>query len=168
MSMRRTIVKFGVTTAFLLTLLAAGLGATVHAAPPSSGPTPNVPVCTNFIYVDKPTSGVAASNGGYTLKVYVQFLYDGTTRELCFARSKAIIDKGTNNLVGGTLTLRFYNCSTLVDSLTPSVPDGPGAVTYYGNKVGASCGDTTASFRAKNGYLVPSGGGSLDSGNRLA
>lgn len=169
--MRTTLVKVIVASVFTLTLLTSGIGATASAAPSSGHPllsgTPEVPVCTRFTYIDKPSAGVSTSGSGYTLTVYVEFLYDATTRELCFARSKAAIDKGTNNLVGGTLTLHFSNCSALIDSLNFSVPSGPGKLTYTGTSEGTSCGDTTAKFTASNGIVVPSNGSFLDSGNRI-
>jgi hypothetical protein len=102
------------------------------------------------------------------MTVYVEFMYDGTTHELCFARSKVTMNDGNNNLVGGTIHLHFSNCSSIIDSHDIAFPGGTGAHTYFGNKEGAACGDTTANFQATNGVWVPGPGSTTfdDSGNQ--
>ena len=161
--MRAMAVKFGVTIALTLIILVASVGATTFAASPNPhapGTTPDIAQCQYLSIVDKYTSSSKdpVSAGGYTLQVWVEFMYDVYfNHELCFARSKATITEN-GNLNGGTLYLHLYDCSTIRDSVSPSVPGGGGSHTYYGNKIGASCAQTTTYFVASNGYRVPSTG----------
>lgn len=170
MDMRTIFVKFGVALALVLTLFIGGVGVT-HAAsqsliqPPKA--SPDSLVCTHFSVVDKPSGGKSASGSGYTLTVYVEFLYDATTHEFCGARGKATVNRGANNLVGGTLTMSFYSCSALVATQNFTVPDGSGSNTYTGVSDGTTCGDTRVGFTATNNVHVPSSG-PLDSQNQNA
>lgn len=86
---------------------------------------------------------------------------------LCFTRSKAQISE-SGNLYGGTLYLYLSNCTSTIDTVTPSVPGGGGTYTFYGTKSQAGCGRVTANFKASNGYWLPGQFSYADSDRQLS
>lgn len=145
--------KLGAAIALASLLLLSSAGTSAFAASRSGNGTPYVTECTRFITTDK--GGQSVNGGNYTLTVWVEFLYDAYfSHGLCYTRSKATIAE-SGNLYAGTLHLYLSNCSGNVDTVAPSVPGGGGSYTYYGSEVYAGCGETTANFKADNGYWLP-------------
>jgi hypothetical protein len=162
--------KVCITIAMMLSLVVGTLPI-AHAAPAqgssSGGVQPKGFTCQfTSAEIDKyATSSLdPVSGNGYTLTVKAEFGYD--SGNLCWTRSVGIIQE-VGNLFNGTLTLNLSNCTSQVDSVQIPFQGGGGTFTYYGNKSSAGCAETTGFLVASNGYRLPSGFGSADSGRQL-
>lgn len=171
--LRITLVKSCVAAAILTTLL-AGSASTVLAAPSTSHtPTrPQIYPCQFVHYVDKKGgSGTIydpVSGGGYTVTLYASFGYDNYfSGEYCWTRTHAVIQE-SGNVYGGTMYMYLSNCTSQVDSVGRSFAGGGGTQNVYGNTVGAGCAIATGYMVASNGYRVPSGSSSINSGRELS
>lgn len=102
------VIRVALTLAFVSAIFVTSIGV-AHAAPTSRQPAkvvPNVTECSVFIITDKKTTNTSLdpkSGNGYTLTVWVEFMYDAYFNHgLCYTRSKAQISE-SGNLYGGTL-----------------------------------------------------------------
>lgn len=171
-TLRNAWMRFVVALA-LASVLVSGMVATAYASSvrgTSAGPRP-YPFTCEFI------SGTQDKNGGtgtvqdpntrdnYTITVYTQFAYDGST--WCYTQSMAVISMSGGE-AAGTLHLMLSNCTNQVDSVSPNFPPGPGTFTFFGNHASAQgCADASAYLVSNTGIRVPQSGFS-DSGKESA
>lgn len=168
---RKSFLVGAITVALVMGIAPEAYAAGVGDGGPN-GPTPKIYQCQFVSYVDKKggqgTVYDPVSGSGYTLTVYASFAYDNYFGgEYCWTRSHAVIYKSGNEY-GGTLYMQLSNCTSQVDSVQLSFPGGQGTVNLYGHNVGAGCAVATAYLVASNGFRLPSGYASSNSGRELS